>query len=197
MAICLQWNLKCFHGVWWRQQSWNPHKSRGNKIVDSCKYMGIQLSTSKAAENLNVDEWIGHAKGVVCAAKGLGSEHIPMPPSVMYQINWRVAVPKMLYGLEIVPIKERHISELEQEHRQFAKTIQGLSNNVPNPAPLATLGWVTIYPFVATRKLILALPSDNIYKRVTELNRGIIVQKGNDLFSNTPIWKYVWMCTEV
>ena len=150
--------------------------------------MGIQLCISKAAENLS----ISHAKGVVCAARGLGSEYIPMPQSVMSQIYWTVAVPKMLYGLEIVPIKEKHISELEQAHRKFAKTIQGLSNNIPNAAPLATLGWVTKSSFIAMRKLIflwqiLTLPSDNIYKRMTELILCVIVQKGCDLFSNTPI----------
>ena len=74
----------------------------------------------------------------------------------------------------------------------FAKTIQGLSNNVPNAAPLATLGWVTISSLIAMQKLIflwqiLALPSDNIYKRVAELILGVIVLKGCDLFSNTPI----------
>ena len=40
-------------------------------------------------------------------------------------IYWRVAVPKMLYGLEIVPIEVKNLSHLGQAHRKFARRIQG------------------------------------------------------------------------
>ena len=71
----------------------------------------------------------------------------------------------MLYGLEIVPIKEKHISELERAHRKFAKIIQGLSNNVPNAAPLATLGWVTISSSVAMQEINLSVADTGLIIR--------------------------------
>ena len=72
---------------------------------------------------------------------------------VLSQIYWSVGVTRMLYGLDVKPVSDAGLQELESAHREHAKIIQGLPNNVPNPAPLATLGWMSISSYVAIMKL--------------------------------------------
>ena len=50
----------------------------------------------------------------------------------------------MTYGLDVVPFNNKGIEELETAHRQHARLVQGIPINIPNPAPLATLGWMSI-----------------------------------------------------
>ena len=82
-----------------------------------------------------------------------------------------MSIPRMLYGIEVTPVSDSGIQELEQAHRRNAKIIQNLPTSTPTPAPLATLGWLTIAAQIAIMKItfawkILYLPDKNIYKRV-------------------------------
>ena len=82
-----------------------------------------------------------------------------------------VAIPRMLYGLDVCPLDDAGMKNMEQAHRQNAKIIQNLPICTPNPAPLATLGWLSISGQVAIMKLvfmwrILCLPLENIYRKV-------------------------------
>ena len=77
----------------------------------------------------------------------------------------------MTYGLEIVPLDEPSVVALDHAHRQHAKFVQGLPANTPTPAPLASLGWLTMESFISMIKMnflckILCLNDENIYKKV-------------------------------
>lgn len=78
---------------------------------------------------------------------------------------------RMAYGMEILPIDDAGLNEMETAHKQHAKIVQNVPMNVPNPAPLATIGWMSVTSHVAIMKLcflwrILCLHNDNIYKRI-------------------------------
>merc|ERR1711947_44777 len=116
-------------------------------------------------------ERIGSAKSVIYSDKGLGFDYVPFPPGTMSKIYWSVAIPKMLYGMDIVPIEENSALCLEDAHRQDAKLIQNLPMNIHKPAPLATVGWMSIQSYIAIMKIMfvirtLCLPDNNLFKEV-------------------------------
>ena len=76
-------------------------------------------------------------------------------------------MPRLTYGLEIKTVHETALHDLERAYRQKAKIIQNLPPNTINPAPLATIGWISIESHLAIMKLCFLLQSDNIYRRVT------------------------------
>ena len=146
--------------------------NRDIKIVDKLKHVGITLQTlNHTADSLTADS-IKKAKCTLLAARGIGSASVPVPPSTLSKLYWAVAIPRALYGIEILPFERLNVCELENAHRQNAKLIQGLPGNTPRPSPLMTLGWISIQSFIEMRKIvfllsILSLPASNIYRRIT------------------------------
>ena len=82
-------------------------------VVASCKHMGVTLCTDRASQKQAVSGRIGAARNIVYAARGLGSSNVLVPPSVLSKIYWSVAVPKLIYGLEITPIEETDMINME------------------------------------------------------------------------------------
>ena len=148
-----------------------------------------------------INDRISSATNVVLAARGIGSYEAPVPPTILSNIYWTVAVPKMLYGLEVTPFPDKFIEEFELSHRKLCKLIQGLPCNTPLPAPLATINWMSIKSYIAMRKTIFLmqlvnLPDTHIYKRIVYL---ILSQIGPSMpeVSRSPIkemyrvaWQY-------
>ena len=64
-----------------------------------------------------------------------------------------VAVPRMTYGLEVVPLKSTGTKILEDCHRDVAKMTQNLPLSTSNPAPLATLGWMSLESYIELKKM--------------------------------------------
>ena len=96
---------------------------------------------------------------------------MPVPPKVLSKLYWTVAIPRMTYGLEVVPVSDTGLAELEHAHRQHAKIVQGLPPNISRPACLATVGWLSMTSYVSLRKVlflwqILSLSDTNLYKTV-------------------------------
>ena len=102
------------------------------------------------------------------SAKGIGSPVTPVPPPILSKIYTSVALPKLLYGLDVCPIEDNAVVMLENAHRQFARFVQYLPQNTPTPSSLATLGWMSITPQIALLKIMfilrtLCLPVHNIF----------------------------------
>ena len=55
------------------------------------------------------------------ALRGLGSELLPVLPHVLSQLYSSIVIPKMTSGIEIVPITEAGMSELEKVHMNNAR----------------------------------------------------------------------------
>ena len=97
----------------------------------------------------------------------------------------------MLYGLDVTHVDEKCMLSLENSHRNFAKYVQNLPQNTPNPAPLATVGWISISAYVAYIKIMflvrtLCLPVSSIYRKVL-VYRFKLIMEDTRLRKNTII----------
>ena len=143
------------------------------KIENSCKHMGITLTTNKHMKKVAIEKRVSNGKKVLYAARGIGSLGVCVPPKALSKIYWSVAVSKMTYGLDVIPITAHELEEMNKAHRHMAKCIQMLPSCTPNPVPLASIGWLSISAYVAIIKLsfmmrVLNLPENNIYRRIME-----------------------------
>ena len=141
------------------------------KTVDKIKHMGVLLTSYNSAFKDNFKEKIAAGKNCILAARGLGSPNVPVSPRVLSKIYWCISIPRITYGLEVTPVKDNHsiITEMEQAHRQIAKLIQCLPQNISKPACLVTLGWMSMESYVILKKIsflwqVLNLPDEHIYK---------------------------------
>ena len=112
------------------------------------KHMGIKLSYDSRMCMDFCDERIGSANKVLYNGQGLGSSAVPMDTLALSKVYWAVGVPKLTYGLDITPITDPCMDKLEKAQRRHAKYIQGLPDNIPRPAPLATLGRMGIMSYI-------------------------------------------------
>ena len=92
--------------------------------------MGVRLCNNETNMYDMVCERIGAGRAVLHAARGLGSQQVPVTPAVLSKLYWSIAVPKMVYGFEVTPISKSRIRELDDAHRQNAKIVQGLPANI-------------------------------------------------------------------
>ena len=150
---------------------------------NSTKHMGIMLCSGNKEIISSYSQRIAKARSVVLCSKGIGSNIIPVNPPVMSKIYWSVAIPRMLYGMEVVPISDAGLVELEKAHRQNCKIIQGVPSNTPNPAPLATLGWLSLTGYIDIMKLcfmwrLLCMNGNNIFKRLMICVLKIVLENG-------------------
>ena len=195
---------KCFVMLWGTDIDPNRNVLLGSnslKVVTSLKHMGVNLFSNNTLEKCITNNRISEASKVVFATRGLGSFEAPVPPTIISKIYWTVAVPRMVYGLEVTPLPVGLIEEMESMHRKLCKLIQGLPLNTPLPAPLAILKWMSIGSHIAMRKIIflmklLSLPDRNVYKRMIYHILGPVGQRMPQ-FSRSPIkemyraaWQY-------
>ena len=165
---------KCSYMVWGKDKSPNVPVKMGQyelKRVPSCKHMGVQLCENKNMDDIALSTRIGSCRKSLLAFRGIGSYHVPTSPTTLSKVYNSVCLVKMLYGIEIIPINQSSINELEQAHLKQAKIIQGLPQNIATPAPLAAIGWLSIKANIALSKIlflvrILMLPDRNVYKNI-------------------------------
>ena len=165
---------KCNFMVWGIDRNPNEDIRLGNfslECKESVKHVGITLTNSQKASQCAINERIATSRKLLHSVRGLGSHSVPVSPTVMSKLYWSVIVPRFTYGLEVCCMTDSHISSLEEVHRQNAKLIQGLPISTPNPAPLATLGWLSMSSFIVMKKIlflwkIMCLPRSSLYRRL-------------------------------
>ena len=135
--------------------------------------MGIDLCTRPNGLYDMIESRAGKVRTVLSAAQGLGDSQINVPPLTLSKIYWAVGVPKLTFGLDVTHVDDRCMGKLDNIHRQNAKLIQSLPSNTHTPAPLATLGWLsmTMDAHIAILKIMflirtLCLGNDSIYRHV-------------------------------
>ena len=146
----------------------------GNDIVGpshTCEHLGVELCTIYSLVCEMYNKRVGKVNNVINSAKGIGNHIVPTPPLALSKVYWSVGIPKLVYGLDVTPITDECIEILEFAHRQNAKSIQLLPKNVHNPAPLATIGWMSIKGYIAIMKIMflfrtLCLNFDSVYRKL-------------------------------
>ena len=148
---------KCVGIVWGKDKSPNIPIMFGNEVlkeVDQYKHLGIMLHNERVPSNKIMEQRVGKGRSSVFAARGIGSARVPMNPAIMSNIYWSVSVPRMLYGVEVVPLSGSDIQELEKAHRQNGKIIQNIPQNVASPTVYSTLGWLSMESYIAQIKML-------------------------------------------
>ena len=159
---------------------WGADSNPTEKIVfgdntlntsSSCKHMGVSLGSSVSMCKEFCAKRVGAGRSILYASRGIGSSTVPLAPSVLSKIYWTVSVPKMIYGVEVTPINSSCIETLENAHRHHARVVQNLPHSTPGPAPLATLGWISIGAHIAYIKImfllrILCLSDESVYRKL-------------------------------
>ena len=160
--------------LWGNDTDPNVDIVMNENVIDinvSAKHMGVMLCTDKKSECIAFEERVGSAKSVLMAARGMGNNFVPMAPSILSKLYWSMCIPKLVYGLEVTNVYDENVCLLETAHRINAKNIQGIPLTVSTPAPLATLGWLSISSYVDIQRIMFlirtcCLPDENFYKRV-------------------------------
>ena len=135
------------------------------EVTSAAKHMGVKLCTDKKSEKLAIDERIGGARTALLAARGMGNNFSPVPPNVLSKLYWSICIPKLVYGLDVTHIDFDSFEQLETAHRINAKNIQGVSMTAATPAPLGTIGWLTLKAYVDIIFIIrtCCLPNESFY----------------------------------
>ena len=181
-------NAYDYSTVWWFD--WSMTKSKGMiwgrdnfpnvpilfgestlEIVDKYKHLGVVKHNDKVSSKEIMSERIGLGRSALLAARGIGSDRVPTNPAVLNRIYWSVCIPRMMYGVEVVPLSENDVVDLENAHKQNAKTIQNVPPSTPSPAIYSTLGWLSMDSFITQVKVLflwkIAISlRDTIYFRV-------------------------------
>ena len=105
----------------------------------------------------------------------------------MSRIYWSVSIPRMLFGIEVVPVSDSDTQELESAHRQNGKIIMKVPQSVANPAVYSTLGWLSMESYIDQVKILflwkIALClRDTIYFRALEF---ILIQMIRGKYSSS------------
>ena len=164
---------KCMMMLWGSERGSEVRPKLGGHaltLVPSTKHMGLIL-VSDNKNTADINRRVAAAQSVVLSARGIGSFVNPVIPSILSKLYWAIGVSRMTYGLEVKPVSDSEINILEKAHRKFAKLIQSLPENTPNPMPLATIGWLSMNSYIAMKKImflwqILYLTSTNIYRQI-------------------------------
>ena len=75
------------------------------------------------------------------------------------------------------------INDLESAHRANAIIVQWSPQKLPNPAPLATLGWLSLGSYLDIQRMMfiwrtLCLPVNNVYRSVLLSNLKKLIRDG-------------------
>ena len=165
---------KCVYMMWGRDSFPNLSVTLGDVQLNCVKqstHMGLEICANSQSENDALMKRIGKCRQSLLAFRGIGTYNVPATPSVLSNAYNSVSLVRMLYGLEVLPVKSAALNELEHAHLQHAKIIQNLPKSTARPAPLATVGWQSIKAVVTKMKMLfiirmLMFPSDNIYRKV-------------------------------
>ena len=174
--------------IWGKDKDQNTAIVMGHTSIEvsqNCKHMGVTLSSSRTQQKQFIDKRINSARASLLAARGLGSVQVPMSPAVLSKLYWSVSIPKLTYGLDVMPLDHSDMAELEKAHRSNAKLVQGLPSCTPNPAPLAALGWISLASYISMIRIMFMLRTlctkdGNIYKE-------IMIMKIKEFFIKWPV----------
>jgi hypothetical protein len=99
-----------------------------------------------------------------------------------YKIYHTYVLPRLIYGLEVLPLKKKHVENLETFHRKSMRYLQSLPQRIATAAIYLLVGTIPIETELHKRKLSLLcsmLASDN--SKIKEIiNRQISVSYDNE-----------------
>ena len=161
-AYCTKWQL-CLNPQKCVYIDTNPKpkeviKVYGDVIVQKPvhDHVGIPVLSSQI-----LDDKAGYISSRISAARrcfnsclGIIPELQGLNPVSFSKLYWAIVMPKLVYGLFLVPISISCIHKIETFHIACAKRIQGLPMSTPSEGVLPQLGWVRIKTHLDRLKLL-------------------------------------------
>ncbi|CAG2228458.1 unnamed protein product [Mytilus edulis] len=130
----------------------------GGKVVktsDCSEHLGIKRTDGKE-HNFNIKERIQTARRTKYALMGSGVHGTNgLNPAISYQIYKTYVIPRLTYGLEVLPLTKSNIEELEIFHRKNLRHLQSLPERTSNAVVLLLLGALPIEAEIHKRHLSL------------------------------------------
>ena len=141
------------------------------KPQSSDEHMGVFIGLDMDQEKKYIQKRIQKARQAFFMSQAIGSRSCPMSPVAMSKLYWTVCIPRMTYGLEVLPLHNSSVENMELAHGSMAKMTQRLPAQTVNASCLAPLGWRSLSTHLDYIKLmflwrLLLLTTDCIYKQV-------------------------------
>ncbi|CAC5361769.1 unnamed protein product [Mytilus coruscus] len=138
----------------------------GNEI--NTAESGVHLGIIRAEKNecqINIQERIQIARRTKYALMGSGVHGTNgLDPPTSYNIYKTYVVPRLIYGLEVLPMTKANIEQLEKFHRKNLRHIQSLPERTSNAAVLLLIEALKIETEIHKRCLSLLLSFVKLWK---------------------------------
>ena len=123
--------------------------------VDGLTHLGILRNSNDLVPNTLIDERISLANRTAYSLMGAGLHgKNGLPPGICLHIYHTYVLPRMLYGLEALPLKPNQIVSMEKTHRKFLRCFQSLPIRVAIPSIYLLLGEITLEARLHIRILV-------------------------------------------
>ena len=125
----------------------NPSWTLGEDLIqtsESAVHLGINLAGKKKS-NINTTERISLARRTSYSLMNTGLHgSYGLSPEVSYQIYRFYVIPRLLYGLEVVPLTKAQMDQLSRYHLRTLRHLQSLPQRTATAADLFA-SWSTSY----------------------------------------------------
>ena len=117
------------------------------------KHLGIDRETS---QKINIDEKVNLGRRTAYSLMGAGFQSMNGLKQCVSGKLWSTYdIPRLLYGLEVLDLKQSDLQRLESYQKKSLKQIQHLPDRAPNSASLALVGILPIEAVVHKNMLNL------------------------------------------
>ena len=139
---------------------------------EKATHLGI---TRNEKNTIDIDEKIKTGRATIYGILGAGF-HMRKGFSPLVSHNfWKVyAIPKMTYGLEVMPIRKKDMEQLESMQKKILRQLQGLPNQTANTAVYSLIGAVPIQMIVDRNMLSMLM---NIIRNKNSVECQILLRQ--------------------
>ncbi|CAG2223523.1 unnamed protein product [Mytilus edulis] len=103
------------------------------KTTDCSEHLGVKR-TDGSENNFNVKDRIQTARYALMGSGVHGTNGLN--PEISYQIYRTYVIPRLIYGLEVLPLTKSNLEDLEKFHRKNLRHLQSLPERTSNAAVL-------------------------------------------------------------
>jgi hypothetical protein len=156
----------------------------GNEITtkEDAIHLGI-IRSEKNECSKNIEARLENARCTTYVLMGSGFHGTDCMDAVTsYTIYHTYVLPRLIYGLEVLPLKKKHVENLETFHRKSIHYLQSLPQRIATAAIYLLVGTIPIETELHKRKLSLlcSMPASDNSKIKEIINREISLSYDNE-----------------
>ena len=125
------------------------------KLKDRYKYLGVTMGLGRACDIFNFQRSLVVSRLKSYAGMVLSMARESCAPVEVGEALWKsVALESVLYGIQIISLTKKILSELDSIQNRFVADLIGVSRSCSHVGTLRELGWCSIASLVNKRKLL-------------------------------------------